>query len=169
MSVQNYSETPFAKFDRLEKGEGERCLRVGYLNEEKVSQLFRRNGWNVTCHNDKGDYGLGYDITIEKDGIIAHVEIKHQSGRVGNKVYPTFFCETHHAGGGQSGWTKPDSDCTHFVITNEYEGKVYIFNAKQLREKLMDSTVRETQYAGCQGKLIGWCDRTAGLTKVVSL
>ena len=55
MSVQNYSDTPFAKFDRLEKGEGERCLRVGYLNEEKVAQLFRRNGWNVICHNDKGD------------------------------------------------------------------------------------------------------------------
>lgn len=169
MSVQNYLDTPFARFDKLEKGEGERCLRVGYLNEEKIAQLFRRNGWNVTLHNEAGDYGLGYDITIEKDGIIAHVEIKHQAGKVGNKVFPTFFCETHHAGGGQSGWTKAGSDCTHFVITNEHERKVYIFNAKQLKEKLMDSSVRETQYAGCRGKLIGWCDKSAGLTKVVSL
>lgn len=169
MRGQAYKDTPFARYDNLHAGEGERCYTVGYKNEQRIIEMFRARGWNVTDHNSDGDFFRGYDITIAKDGIEARVEIKHQAGAAAGRVYPTFFCETHHGGGGASGWTLPSSGCTHFVITNEHERKVYIFNSEALRAKLMDSSVRETHHNGCKGKLIGWQDKSAGFKCAVSL
>jgi hypothetical protein len=71
--MQSYEQTPFAHFDNLPAGEGKRCFDVGYENERRIVQLLRDRDWAVLWHNETGDYGRGYDITIQKDGIEASI------------------------------------------------------------------------------------------------
>lgn len=64
-------------------------------------------------------------------------EVKSNSGvNRGGEKYPTHFVEKIHKNGDKTGWWIHDTD--FYIAINESESKMFVYDAKQLKDYILD-------------------------------
>ena len=138
-----------------------KAVEDGKFGEEMTAKILEGHGIRILRDlNAEGNHFGGGDFIINYAGKDYLLEVKTNAGKVGNRVYDTWFLEVSTSSGYTS-HTLTDLQTDIVAAYNMFSGAVHLFHARKLREAAKSKrTVRGA--SNCPGILIGWEEKGAG-------
>lgn len=133
----------------------------GRFGELMTAGILKQHGIRIVRDlNAEGEHKMGGDFIINRGGRDYLLEVKTNAGKVGNRVYSTWFLEVATSSG-RASHTLTDMQTDLVAVYNKWSGKVYLFNAKRLKEAVVGRRT-VTGASGCPGVLVDWEEKEAG-------
>jgi hypothetical protein len=133
----------------------------GRFGELMTAGILKQHGISIIRDlNAEGNHFRGGDFIINYGGKDYLLEVKTNAGKVGNRVYETWFLEVATTASYTS-HTLTDLQTDIVAAYNIFSGKVHLFHARKLREAAKSKrTVLGA--SNCPGILIGWEEKASG-------